>query len=239
MAIDASKFTDKDKLIAKFYTLRAGLSVIAEETEKIKTVENEIKDLEYKNDEHNRNVLATYNSKLSELRYGAEISSYEAQLNAVENHTASPMYAALPAVAIAVGGLFVAAVVMTAVGDDSMAIAAIPTLLITVFLSVFGSRLCRRKAGERERAALRAQLEQKIEEAKKEDKKRLDRIDEVEKERNQNLDVFLLRINELKEKLNNELLAAKQEYDELMQMYELKKNEDAQLRNLYNFHFNK
>ena len=42
-----------------------------------------------------------------------------------------------------------------------------------------------------------------------------------------------------KEKLNNELLAAKQEYDELMQMYDLKKNVDAQLRNLYNFHFNK
>ena len=42
-----------------------------------------------------------------------------------------------------------------------------------------------------------------------------------------------------KERLNNELLQAKQEYDELMQMYEIKKNEDAQLRNLYNFHFNK
>ena len=42
-----------------------------------------------------------------------------------------------------------------------------------------------------------------------------------------------------KEKLNDELLRAKQEYDELMQLYELKKNEDAQLRNLYNFHFNK
>ena len=42
-----------------------------------------------------------------------------------------------------------------------------------------------------------------------------------------------------KEKLNEELLRAKQEYDELMQLYELKKNEDAQLRNLYNFHFNK
>ena len=42
-----------------------------------------------------------------------------------------------------------------------------------------------------------------------------------------------------KEKLNQELLCAKQEYDELMQLYELKKNEDAQLRNLYNFHFNK
>ena len=42
-----------------------------------------------------------------------------------------------------------------------------------------------------------------------------------------------------KEKLNDELLRAKQEYDVLMQIYELKKNEDAQLRNLYNFHFNK
>lgn len=39
MAIEASKFTEKDELIAKFYTLRAGLSVIAEETEKIKAAE--------------------------------------------------------------------------------------------------------------------------------------------------------------------------------------------------------
>ena len=44
MAIDASKFTDKDKLIAKFYTLRAGLSVIAEETDKIKHEEDKVKE---------------------------------------------------------------------------------------------------------------------------------------------------------------------------------------------------
>ena len=38
--------------------------------------------------------------------------------------------------------------------------------------------------------------------------------------------------------LNNELLQYKQEYDELLQLYELKKNEDEQLKNLYNHHFN-
>ena len=42
-----------------------------------------------------------------------------------------------------------------------------------------------------------------------------------------------------KEKLNEELLKAKQEYDELMQIYELKKNEDEILRKMYNEHFNK
>ena len=38
--------------------------------------------------------------------------------------------------------------------------------------------------------------------------------------------------------LNDELMKYKQEYDELMQIYELKKSEDAQLKQLYNFHFN-
>ena len=38
--------------------------------------------------------------------------------------------------------------------------------------------------------------------------------------------------------LNNELLQYKQEYDELLQLYELKKNEDSQLKNLYKHHFN-
>ncbi len=42
MAIDAGNFTDKDKLIANFYTLRSGLSIIAEESEKIRKAETEI-----------------------------------------------------------------------------------------------------------------------------------------------------------------------------------------------------
>ena len=37
--------------------------------------------------------------------------------------------------------------------------------------------------------------------------------------------------------LNNELMQYKQEYDELLQLYELKKHEDTQLRNLYKHHF--
>ena len=41
-----------------------------------------------------------------------------------------------------------------------------------------------------------------------------------------------------KEDLNEELLKCKQDYDELMQMFEQKKSEDNQLKNLYKFHFN-
>ena len=70
----------------------------------------------------------------------------------------------------------------------------------------------------------------------------LESIKENKKLVESNLNSLQSTYNQLaadKERLNNELLAAKQEYDELMQMYELKKNEDAQLRNLYNFHFNK
>lgn len=37
--------------------------------------------------------------------------------------------------------------------------------------------------------------------------------------------------------LNNELMQYKQEYDELLQLYELKKHEDVQLKNLYKHHF--
>jgi len=37
--------------------------------------------------------------------------------------------------------------------------------------------------------------------------------------------------------LNSELMKYKQEYDELIQIYELKKSEDVQLKSLYKFHF--
>lgn len=40
-----------------------------------------------------------------------------------------------------------------------------------------------------------------------------------------------------RDSLNQELLQYKQEYDELMQLYELKKSEDVQLKSLYKFHF--
>jgi hypothetical protein len=44
-------------------------------------------------------------------------------------------------------------------------------------------------------------------------------------------------VTQEKEILNQELLKYKQEYDELMQIYELKRSEDMQLKSLYKFHF--
>lgn len=40
-----------------------------------------------------------------------------------------------------------------------------------------------------------------------------------------------------RDNLNSELMKYKQEYDELIQIYELKKSEDVQLKSLYKFHF--
>lgn len=45
------------------------------------------------------------------------------------------------------------------------------------------------------------------------------------------------QVTQEKDLLNQELLEYKQEYDELMQLYELKKSEDMQLKSLYKFHF--
>ena len=47
MNIIEGNFTEKDKLIAQFYTLRAGLSAISDETDKIKRLETEIEETKY------------------------------------------------------------------------------------------------------------------------------------------------------------------------------------------------
>jgi hypothetical protein len=49
-------------------------------------------------------------------------------------------------------------------------------------------------------------------------------------------DTYSQMANE-KDSLNRELLQYKNEYDELMQVYELKRSEDVQLKELYKFHF--
>lgn len=69
MAIEARQFTDKDELIANFYALRAGLSVIAEETEKITDVEKKICEARVKNNRENEKYLNGYlHKKDEELR---------------------------------------------------------------------------------------------------------------------------------------------------------------------------
>ena len=57
MAIEAKDFTEKDELIAKFYTIRAGLSVIAEETEKFRKLEEKISDLKYQDKQYKEKIV--------------------------------------------------------------------------------------------------------------------------------------------------------------------------------------
>jgi hypothetical protein len=52
-----------------------------------------------------------------------------------------------------------------------------------------------------------------------------------------NLQETFFNLSTEKDDLNTELITLKQEYDELMQLYELKKSEDVQLKSLYKFHF--
>ena len=68
----------------------------------------------------------------------------------------------------------------------------------------------------------------------------LDSLRENKKTLEENLlglhDTYKNSSNE-RDMLNSELMNYKQEYDELIQIYELKKSEDVQLKSLYKFHF--
>ena len=60
MAIEAQQFTEKDELIAKFYTLRAGLSAIAEENKEIKSVESQLWNYQRKENSHKNEIQKLY-----------------------------------------------------------------------------------------------------------------------------------------------------------------------------------
>ena len=78
MPIEASKFINKDELIAKFYTLRAGLSVIAEETDKIKRADEERKKAECSYNDR----LRYSTQQLSNIKYA--IANNENKIKALE-----------------------------------------------------------------------------------------------------------------------------------------------------------
>lgn len=67
MAIEAKEFTEKDELIASFYTLRAGLSVIATETKKIRRKSEELNSLQCKQKIHQTQIESTIKQKQYEL----------------------------------------------------------------------------------------------------------------------------------------------------------------------------
>ena len=79
MAIEASNLTEKDELISKFYTVRAGLSVIAEESAKIHLAESNLEKARYEDECHDENMeweymndCKNYNAKLQELEAEAK-----------------------------------------------------------------------------------------------------------------------------------------------------------------------
>ena len=69
MAIEASKFTEKDELISKFYTLRAGLSVIAEETSKIREGEYELRELILQNEKTSKEFQEESSRLIAKKKY--------------------------------------------------------------------------------------------------------------------------------------------------------------------------
>ena len=72
MAIDAKEFTEKDELIAKFYTLRAGLSAAAEEAEKLREANDETMLLWYNAEDHRDEVKRKLDNELYEIKENHE-----------------------------------------------------------------------------------------------------------------------------------------------------------------------
>lgn len=87
MSSNDSYFTEKESLIAKFYTMRAGLSVVADETMKIKETEREISILDSeikKNQEDTKKKVAQIDGNLS--HYQNMLSDYEKRIRGVQNY---------------------------------------------------------------------------------------------------------------------------------------------------------
>lgn len=204
MANEASQFTQKDELISKFYLLRAGLSVIAEETNKIKTAEAELADLVAKNEENNAEVLKKYDPQIDS--HNADYNRFNAltpyvskhDLDAINEHKASIRYAVVPGI--------IACFLCSPIN------ALLPPLgllayIVLVSVAAIGWR---KMVTKKERDKLRALAEQNAKEAFEKaevNKKQLSQqIQELEKEKQEKLDIYLLDIQNYKTKLDNEII---------------------------------
>ena len=76
MSVGASNLTEKENLEVKLYTVRAGLSLIAEESEKIHAAEQEYESWKNKNDSQNQ---------AEETRYQNDHNKYVSDLKSIES----------------------------------------------------------------------------------------------------------------------------------------------------------
>ncbi len=67
MAIEANQLTERDTLIEKFYTVRAGLSVIAEENEKIREAKEDITEAKKSNDSYNQTTKSNFDYEMQKF----------------------------------------------------------------------------------------------------------------------------------------------------------------------------
>ena len=86
MSIDGNKISNKDELIAKMYTLRAGLSAISQEIDQIKMAENEIALYETKNKEKKAEIEMLYQAQEEENAQAK--AKYHQQIQNIKNEIA-------------------------------------------------------------------------------------------------------------------------------------------------------
>ena len=229
MAIEASKFTEKDELIAKFYTLRAGLSVIAEETEKIKAAEKELEAITAKNNENNKNVQQEYLSKSNHYRneinvlqnYSASsalernIEEHQQELTAVERNF--PKFSVGIAIGTFFGIFFLLGIVFTMMSDLTSP-SFTPTILAMIgafIIAIIVGYKHAERVIEQEQASIYTKLakaREALRNTKEAEKKKLSKLKadfvELERSTRENTDIYKGDIEIWEAKLNKEILPA-------------------------------
>ena len=151
MAIDASSLTEKDELIAKFYTIRAGLSVIAEESEKIRKLENEIQELKLEDESYRKKAKYDANREKHILDYEKcstenKIKEAQSSLTIIKNEReriyndgGKKYRPRLPIglmVALSIIGIVITLIVVS-IFEDSIPYGAVPFIVSFIYLYIF------------------------------------------------------------------------------------------------------
>ena len=156
MPIDASKYTDKEQLISKFYAMRAGLSAIAEEHEKIKFAEKALADAQNDyNLEISRNQRLLDECEAEANRCKTLVTQKDAEIDAAKKKKAGVLYGILSFIA----SFFIFYVFIACYASkpalmekhyDTLLYAAWPVIFsLTIILYILATIIVRRKTVEK------------------------------------------------------------------------------------------
>lgn len=151
MAIDASSLTEKDELIAKFYTIRAGLSVIAEESEKIRKIEKEIQELKLEDESYREKAKYDANREKNILEYEklktenkikeaqSSLTNIKNERERIYNNGGKKYRPSLPIglmVALSIIGIVITLIVAS-IFEHSLSPDAVPFFVCFIYLYIF------------------------------------------------------------------------------------------------------